>query len=161
MRFARILWRLVVLTVSLVVSTGVVVIAGMKAFLPFLAAAGARIEQFPPDRVPEGLMALMAPVMLVAVALAHAFAPWIVAVTVTELMRWRSLLVHLGAGLVVAVVAGLTTGAALLPATLQVLAALGLLGGFVHWLIAGRNAGRWSEGMIAPEPSSADPGSRP
>ncbi len=84
---------------------------------------------------------------------AIAFAPSALAVLAAELFRWRGLVINLVLGGIVGLATGwlalrgselqaiaqgnLSQGAAL------VLLATGFCGGFVYWLVAGRNSGNW------------------
>lgn len=77
-----------------------------------------------------------------------AIIPMFLAITLAEGMRWQSLTVNLVMGGVVSLFAGITSMApenGSLPSdgTLIILLATGFIGGFVYWLIAGRNAGKW------------------
>jgi hypothetical protein len=135
MHLVRLVWRLVVLTFALGVEVIVVTTAWVWGVGHFAMRTTELIDRMPPADVAH-----------------HAFAPWVVAVAATEILRWRGILVHLGAGAIVALAAAVPSGAVMFPAVVQLLVALGLVGGFVHWLIAGRNAGRWSEGILTPAP---------
>lgn len=76
--------------------------------------------------------------------------PMMLAVIISEAMRWRGMTVNLVMGGAVALATGLSLFArenSGLPSdgTLVVLLAMGFVGGFFYWLIAGRSAGRWLE----------------
>lgn len=97
---------------------------------------------------------VLAAIATFAVALFSSFtiaiaatAPALLAIAIAEAMRWRSLAINLllGGGVALATDFITTTpdstplsqGAAL------VLLSTGFIAGFVYWLVAGRNAGRW------------------
>jgi hypothetical protein len=152
MHLVRLVWRLVVLTFALGVEVIVVTTAWVWGVGHFAMRTTELIDRMPPADVAHlGAYAMAAGTAALAAAF-HAFAPWVVAVAATEILRWRGILVHLGAGAIVALAAAVPSGAVMFPAVVQLLVALGLVGGFVHWLIAGRNAGRWSEGILTPAP---------
>lgn len=78
----------------------------------------------------------------------QAFAPSATVIALAEAMRWRGLTINLLMGGFAAIVTGwlalrgqqtqpMTQGAAI------ALLSTGFAGGFVYWLVAGRNAGRW------------------
>jgi hypothetical protein len=80
---------------------------------------------------------------------AIAMVPSLLLIALTEGFGWRSILVYgvLGAGLALALSYGLDfagyVGDSFLAREREVLAASGIVGGFVYWLIAGRGAGSW------------------
>lgn len=86
---------------------------------------------------------------------ASAFVPALLLIVVAEVMRLRSLLYYAAAGAVVGLTSYFgsnvelrlenTTDVAPVFHPLQLAAAAGIVGGLAYWLLAGRNAGRWSE----------------
>ena len=81
-----------------------------------------------------------------------ALLPIIVAIAATEMMRWNGMVTHLILGGVSALFVVFTQ----LPeetipseGTLIVTLAMGFVGGFFYWLIAGRGAGGWQEKLPA------------
>ena len=158
MPLASLLWRLVVLTFALIVEGLIVTTIGLYAAARFAADAAGLLDRLPPDDAHSALAYLAAAALVTLWAAAHAFTPWVIAVAVTELMRWRGVLTHVAAGALVALAAAILSGAILIVPALQIIVALGLVGGFAHWLIAGRNAGRWLDPPAAPPPPPRMPG---
>ena len=80
-----------------------------------------------------------------------AFVPAIAIVAAAEAFRLRSVLFYAVAGGLEALVIAYSLGSGLrsedipLAPLIQVFAAAGIVAGFVYWLLAGRNAGRWCE----------------
>lgn len=71
-----------------------------------------------------------------------------IVIALAEAMRWKSLVANLMMGGVCAAFLALTGtggagGAAISDGVLLVSLSAGFIGGFVYWLIAGRNAGDW------------------
>lgn len=84
--------------------------------------------------------------------------PVAVLIVLAESFKVRSLLVHLAVGALLLVIGYYTSGFVppsyvesidhpppLIPHAVEIGAAAGIVFGFVYWLIAGRNAGRWRE----------------
>ncbi|ORE93611.1 hypothetical protein [Acuticoccus yangtzensis] len=81
-----------------------------------------------------------------------AFWPALIAATVTEGFKVRSLIAHMISGGVVGLVRAVPLGATMAgeappmdTAAVQLSVACGAIGGLVYWAIAGRNAGNWLE----------------
>jgi hypothetical protein len=82
---------------------------------------------------------------------AIAMVPSLLLIALTEGFGWRSILMYgvLGAGLALALSYGLDFAGyvgdpdSFLAREREVLAASGIVGGFVYWLVAGRGAGSW------------------
>lgn len=77
-----------------------------------------------------------------------AIIPMFLAITLAEGMRWQGLTINLVMGGLVSLFAGITSmtpanGTLPSDGTLVILLATGFISGFVYWLIAGRNAGKW------------------
>lgn len=158
MSIARLLWRLVVLTFALFVEGLVVTTIGLYAAARFADDAATTMRHWPTADLGDGVAYLAGAAFVTLWAAAHAFTPWVIAVAVTEILRWRGVLTHVLGGAVVAIAAAIVSGAFLILPAMQIVVALGLVGGFVHWLIAGRNAGRWSEPDLPPPPPPRMPG---
>jgi drug/metabolite transporter (DMT)-like permease len=83
----------------------------------------------------------------------YVFAPSFAAIFIAEMFSLRSVLYYALAGALIGalayflsdVTARMQGAGTVAPITreLQFLAAAGIVGGFVYWLIAGRNAGKW------------------
>jgi len=93
-------------------------------------------------------------VVVVSAVLISGFAliPTLLVVVVAEALRLRSALFYAAAGAAVAVLSlygfegiadPLAWGDAVARSELQLVAAAGIVAGFVYWALAGRNAGRW------------------
>jgi hypothetical protein len=83
---------------------------------------------------------------------ALAILPVILAVAITEMMRWNGMVTHLVLGGVSALFVVFTQlPQATVPSegTLIVTLAMGFVGGFFYWLIAGRGAGSWQDNLPA------------
>ena len=81
-----------------------------------------------------------------------AILPVILAVAITEMMRWNGMVTHLVLGGVSALFVVFTQlPQATVPSegTLIVTLAMGFVGGFFYWLIAGRGAGSWQDNLPA------------
>ena len=77
-----------------------------------------------------------------------ALLPVIIAITVTEMMCWKGIVAHLllgGVSALFVVFTQLPQGTTPSEGTLIVTLAMGFVGGFFYWLVAGRNAGIWQE----------------
>lgn len=80
-----------------------------------------------------------------------AIIPIFLAIALAEGMRWQGFTINLVMGGMVSLFAGITAmpntpntnGGLPSDGTLVILLATGFIGGFVYWLIAGRQAGRW------------------
>lgn len=81
-----------------------------------------------------------------------ALLPIIVAIAATEMMRWNGMVTHLvlgGLAALFGVFTQLPQGTSPSEGTLIVTLAMGFVGGFFYWLIAGRGAGNWQEKLPA------------
>lgn len=77
-----------------------------------------------------------------------ALLPIIVAIAITEMMRWSGMVTHLVLGGVSALFVmfmQLPQGVVPGEGTIIVTLAMGFVGGFFYWLIAGRGAGKWQD----------------
>jgi hypothetical protein len=89
-----------------------------------------------------------------------AFVPALVLIAIAETFDLRSIFYYTIGGAAIGLFAyyGSNLSVALENTTdlppvsfgLQLVAAAGIIGGFVYWLIAGRNAGRWKNPLAAP-----------
>jgi hypothetical protein len=94
-----------------------------------------------------------------AVIAGIAFLPTLLIIALAEAFAWRSILIYGASGAVLALALGygidfagyVGEAGSLFAREREVLAAAGISGGFVYWLIAGRNAGVWQSSR----PSSA------
>lgn len=81
-----------------------------------------------------------------------ALLPIIIAIAATEMMRWNGMVTHLvlgGLAALFVVFTQLPQGTTPSEGTLIVTLAMGFVGGFFYWLIAGRGAGNWQEKLPA------------
>jgi hypothetical protein len=77
-----------------------------------------------------------------------AFLPMLLIILLAESFGWRSVLFYAAAGLGLALFfRSLLTiqGQNFFGRDLEIMAAAGIAGGLVYWMLAGRNAGRWRE----------------
>jgi len=92
-------------------------------------------------------------------AVAAAFVPAVIVITIAETFDIRSIFYYaIGGGLIAAVVWYMadisvqlenTTDLSPIGYGLQLVAAAGIIGGFVYWLLAGRKAGMWKNPYAA------------
>jgi hypothetical protein len=85
------------------------------------------------------------------IIVALAVLPMLLVVVLAEWLAWRSILIYpaLGGALAMLLVYGLDFTASVADTFVrerQVVAAAGIAGGLVYWLIAGRKAGAWKAG---------------
>ena len=139
----RALGRIIVLPIAFVLAAAatlfVIFLVGQERAVQALTARGP--EEIPIDAI-LGLVALA-----VRLASIHTLVPALLLVIVGEVARIRSAIYYVvGGGVALAVVPLLTrlgqpmTVLELSPTVWQVLATAGFAGGFVYWLLAGRNA---------------------
>jgi len=139
----RALWRVIVLPVAFVlavVATLVVIISlGQERAVQALSARGPENIQI------DAVVDLAA--LAMRLASIYTLVPALLLVIVGEVARIRSALYYvIGGGIALAIVPMLTrvnqpmTVLELSPVVWQVLATAGFAGGFVYWLLAGRNA---------------------
>jgi hypothetical protein len=79
-----------------------------------------------------------------------ALVPVLLVVAIAEGFALRSVLFYTGAGLVMALffsygLAEQATASTLFDREREIMAGAGIAGGFVYWVLAGRNAGKWRE----------------
>lgn len=92
-----------------------------------------------------------------------ALLPIIVAIAATEMMRWNGMVTHLvlgGLSALFVVFTQLPQGTTPSEGTLIVTLAMGFVGGFFYWLVAGRGAGKWQEKLPALGQQNTDSESR-
>ena len=92
-----------------------------------------------------------------------ALLPIIIVIAVTEMMRWSGIVTHLilgGVSALFVVFTQLPQGTNPSEGTLIVTLAMGFVGGFFYWLIAGRNAGKWQDKLPTFGEQNADGESR-
>ena len=139
----RALWRVIVLPIAFVlavVATLVVIISlGQERAVQALSARG-------PESIPINAVVDLA-ALAMRLASIYTLVPALLLVIVGEVARIRSALYYvIGGGIALAIVPMLTrvnqpmTVLELSPVVWQVLATAGFAGGFVYWLLAGRNA---------------------
>lgn len=88
-----------------------------------------------------------------------ALLPIIVAIAATEMMRWNGMVTYLvlgGVSALVVIFTNLPQDIAPSEGTLIVTLAMGFVGGFFYWLVAGRGAGGWQEKLPALGEQNAD-----
>ena len=139
----RALGRIILLPIAFVVAAlatlFVVFSLGQERVVQAISARG-------PDEVPvDAIMDVLA--LALRFASVHTLVPALLLVIVGEAARIRSAVYYIvGGGVALAIVPLLTragqpaTVLELAPAVWQVLATAGFAGGFVYWLLAGRNA---------------------
>jgi hypothetical protein len=139
----RAVWRVIVLPIAFVlavVATLVVIISlGQERAVQALSARG-------PESIPINAVVDLA-ALAMRLASIYTLVPALLLVIVGEVARIRSALYYvIGGGIALAIVPMLTrvnqpmTVLELSPVVWQVLATAGFAGGFVYWLLAGRNA---------------------
>ena len=137
----------VVLFAFVVASLAASIVLQIGIWVPFWRGA------LSPD-IDQGVFRVMVGVGFFFIALL-ALLPAIVIIAVAEAFRLRSMLFYAAAGALEALTLcygiGLIDDAGgLLGAPLaQAFAAAGIVAGLVYWLLAGRNAGRWSEPPVS------------
>jgi hypothetical protein len=139
----RALWRVIVLPVAFV-------LAAVVTLYVIISLGQERIVQAATGRGPdEATIGAGLDLLTLAMRLAsiYTLVPAVLLVIVGEVARIRSALYYvIGGGLALAIVPLLTrigqpmTVLELSPVVWQVLATAGFAGGFVYWLLAGRNA---------------------
>lgn len=131
-------------------------------WLASLAAAavlvfGAAAPELPP---PDTLGILTIFILTVSAFVASfAFVPAIVVIIIAETFGLRSILFHAVAGALIALFCGYTLGFIEpmprfdfdmpLSTNLELMAAAGIAGGFVYWLVAGRTSGNWRHAPVS------------
>lgn len=125
--------------------------AGFALLWPFMNTAGAASGD--PMFFVEAGLGLLAQTAQVGAA---ALAPWAAFMVVTEALGWRSLLLHMAAG-----VAGgygalrSAYGEAMPHASVQTAVMVaGLSFALVYWILAGRSAGRWRRRLAPTAPQT-------
>ena len=146
-----------VLRFLLLISTGFVLACAAAAFAllwPFLDwPPGAAQDPFLMVQLVLGFTAQAAQVGSTALV------PWGLFMGLSESLGWRSLLLHMGAGLVGGFAAmRLQPGGPVTETSLQTaFAVAGLSFALVYWLVAGRGAGRWRRPRRTTSPPPASP----
>ena len=147
-----ILWRLIVITFALflaLLAASMILAFGLSSGM-FAEVLGAdNYERL--DETDWGYVALAVATFGVGVVTSIKLAslallPVILAIAVTEMMRWRGLVTHLllgGLSALFVVFTQLPPGTIPGEGTLIVTLAMGFVGGFFYWVIAGRKAGNW------------------
>jgi hypothetical protein len=136
----------VVLFAFLVASLAASIVLQIGIWMPFWRSALS-------SDIDQGFFRLMVGVGFFFITLL-ALLPAIVIIALAEAFRVRSILFYAAAGAAEALVLchgiGLIDASASLGAPLaQAFAASGIVAGLVYWLLAGRNAGRWSEPEVS------------
>jgi len=146
-----------VLRFLLLIPTGFVLACAAAAFAllwPFLDwPPGASGDPFLVVQLVVGFTAQAAQVGSTALV------PWGLFMGLSESLGWRSLLLHMGAGLVGGFAAmRLQPGGPVTEISLQTaFAVAGLSFALVYWLVAGRGAGRWRRPRNTTSPPPASP----
>lgn len=160
-----VLWRLIVITFALFVA-----LLGAAMILSYGISSGLFVEFFGADSfeaIDETewgyavlLIATVGIGFFTSFQLASlALLPIIVAIATTEMMRWNGMVTHLvlgGVSSLFVVFTQLPQGTTPSEGTLIVTLAMGFVGGFFYWLIAGRGAGKWQERLPALSKEDAD-----
>jgi len=167
--FFSIIWRLIVICFGLVAA-----LLGAAMIMAYGISSGLFVEFFGIeafegiDQTEWGYAVLLIATVGIAFATSFQLAslallPIIVAIAASEMMRWNGMVTHLVLGGVSALFVIFTQ----LPketvpseGTLIVTLAMGFVGGFFYWLIAGRGAGKWQEKLPALGEQNADGESR-
>lgn len=92
-----------------------------------------------------------------------ALLPIIVSIAIAEMMRWNGMVTHLvlgGLSSLFVVMAQLPEGQTPSEGTLIVTLAMGFVGGFFYWLVAGRASGIWQDELPALREQDANRESR-
>ena len=113
------------------------------AFLVLALAGGAEGWRQAAAYDDEGLLVVLGSVAAIVVAAVVAI-PAFVVIILAELFRWRSVFFYLIASALIGLAIGLVQVDRVEPQrenAAALLAAVGAIGGFVYWLIAGRSAG--------------------
>jgi len=144
-----------ILRILLIVPIGFVaacVAAGAILVLALIGGPDGWREQVHQDN--DGLFVIFGGLAGLAVA-GFVAVPAVIVILLAELFRWRSIFLYLAAGGLIGLSAGVLPVETVDPqmrAENAMLAAAGLVGGFVYWLVAGRSAG-------FTRPSGHEPGS--
>ena len=142
------LGRIIVIVFALIIA---MMIAGIALAIGIVVPDKSWLDADPIERVLFFTVSFFATSFIGA----SAFVPALLLIVVAEVMRLRSLLYYAAAGAVVGLTSYFgsnvelrlenTTDVAPVFHPLQLAAAAGIVGGLAYWLLAGRNAGRWSE----------------
>ncbi len=90
-----------------------------------------------------------------------ALLPIIIVIAAVEMMRWNGMVTHLilgGLASLFVIFTQLPPDAVPSEGTLIVTLAMGFVGGFFYWLIAGRGAGKWQDKLPVFREQNADDG---
>lgn len=155
MQIARILGRLVVVTLGLLIA----LIASTALVLATLG--GRALASAEASRPFTALMHVIEAAFLF-VGLAGASLPvWLVAALLGEALAWRSLYYYLATGAVSGGLAAVIPGAVPGTQDLTLSLATGLVAGLIYWAIAGRRAGAWGNDVRRSGPPPAPGSSAP
>lgn len=149
-----IVWRLIVISFALFLA-----LLAAAMILAYGISSGLFVEVFGPDTfeaIDETewgygvlLVAMIGIGFVTSFQLASiALLPVIVVIAITEMMRWTGIVTHLilaGISALFVVFTQLPPGTTPGEGTLIVTLAMGFVGGFFYWLIAGRGAGNWQD----------------
>lgn len=167
--FFSILWRLIVICLGLLVA-----FLAAAMIMSYGISSGLFVEFFGADTFADidetewGYAVLLIAVVgigsLISFQLAGlAILPIIVVIAATEMMRWNGMVTHLvlgGVSALFVVFTQLPSETSPSEGTLIVTLAMGFVGGFFYWLVAGRGAGKWQEKLPALGEQNADRESR-
>ncbi len=164
-----ILWRLIVISFALLIA-----LLAASMILAFGLSTGMFAEVLGPenyaklDETDWGYAVLAIATFGVGVLTSFKLAslallPVIIAIAVTEMMRWQGMVAQLllgGASALFVVFTQLPPGKIPGEGTLIVTLAMGFVGAFFYWLIAGRGAGNWQSKLPALREQNTDGESR-
>lgn len=152
-RLDRLLWRLLVASCGFLVAVvaSVAAIVASTGFLPGVEGLAGDVDL----PLLAGLLGRSLRGFAMTVVFVHVVWPgWLLFACLAEIAALRRLFVHLAGFAAIAAGAVGATAVPPSPAALSLAAAAGFVGGFAHWLVAGRDAGI----ALPPTPRDGPPG---